>query len=165
MPSASHFPFGSVNASVAIVSPLAMPGSSASFSSSVPAFRIALAARTTVEKYGAHSSARPMLLEHDAELDEREALAAVLLGDRQALQAELVRHLRPDRRVVALGRLHEPAHLALGALRLEELPHGVAQLVLLFREREVHRGSFSPWGDGLSGLRGRPSTRSPMMLR
>ncbi len=59
MPSASHFPFGSVNARVAIVSPLAMPGSSAAFSSSLPAFRIALAASTTVEKYGAHSSARP----------------------------------------------------------------------------------------------------------
>ena len=52
------------------------------------------------------------LLEHDAELDEREALAAVLLGDVQALEPELLGHLRPDRGVVALGGLHEPAHLA-----------------------------------------------------
>ena len=60
MPVTSHFPFGSVNASVAIVSPLAMPGSSASFCASVPAFRIAFAASTTDEKYGAHSSTRPI---------------------------------------------------------------------------------------------------------
>ena len=53
-------PFGSVKASVAMVSPLAMPGSRDFFWSSVPAFRIASAASTTVEKYGAHSRARPI---------------------------------------------------------------------------------------------------------
>ena len=60
MPDASHLPFGSVNASVAIVSPDAMPGSSSPCCASVPAFMIAFAARHTVEKYGAHSSTRPI---------------------------------------------------------------------------------------------------------
>ena len=60
MPAASHLPFGSVNASVAMVSPDAIPGSSLPFCSSVPAFMIASAASTTVEKYGAHSSTRPI---------------------------------------------------------------------------------------------------------
>ena len=60
IPLASHFPDGSVKASVAIVSPAAMPGRSACFCSSVPALRMALAARQTDEKNGAHSSARPI---------------------------------------------------------------------------------------------------------
>ncbi len=60
MPDASHLPLGSVNASAATVSPDAMPGSSSPCCASVPAFMIALAARHTVEKYGAHSSTRPI---------------------------------------------------------------------------------------------------------
>ena len=60
MPLASHFPDGSVKASVAIVSPAAIPGRSACFCSSVPALRMALAARHTVEKNGAVSRARPI---------------------------------------------------------------------------------------------------------
>ena len=60
MPAASHLPLGSVNASVAMVSPAAMPGSSLPCCSGVPAFMIASAASTTVEKYGAHSSTRPI---------------------------------------------------------------------------------------------------------
>src|SRR4029079_8878602 len=89
------------------------------------------------------------LLEHDAELDEGEALAAVLLGDVEALEAELVRHLRPDRGVVALGGLHEPAHLGRGRLRLHELADGVAQLLLLFPEGELYRGSSHWFGRNL----------------
>ena len=50
MPAASHLPDGSVNASAAIVSPDAIPGSNACFCSSVPAARIAPAASTTEEK-------------------------------------------------------------------------------------------------------------------
>ena len=138
MPDASHLPFGSVNASVAIVSPDAMPGSSSPFWASVPAFMIAFAASTTLEKYGAHSSTRPISSSTIAELDEREPLAAVLLGDVEALEPELVGHLVPHRGVVALGGLHQPAHLARRRLRLQEPPHGVAQLVLLFGEGEVH---------------------------
>ena len=60
MPDASHRPFGSVNASAAIVSPDAMPGSSSPCWASVPAFMIASAASTTVEKYGAHNRTRPI---------------------------------------------------------------------------------------------------------
>ena len=78
------------------------------------------------------------LLHHDAELHEREALAAELLGDVKALEAELVGHLAPHRGVVALGGLHEPAHLGGGRLRLEEATDGVAQLLLLVGEGEVH---------------------------
>ncbi len=37
-----------------------MPGSSAAFCASVPAFRIAPAASTAEAKYGAHSSTRPI---------------------------------------------------------------------------------------------------------
>ena len=43
-----------------MVSPDAMPGSSSLFWASVPAFMIASAASTTLEKYGAHSSTRPI---------------------------------------------------------------------------------------------------------
>ena len=60
IPAASHFPDGSVKARVAIVSPEAIPGRSSAFCSSVPALRMALAARQTVEKNGAQSSARPI---------------------------------------------------------------------------------------------------------
>jgi len=60
MPSASHRPLSSVKARVAIVSPLAMPGSSSFLAASSPECRIVFAASATVEKYGAHSSARPI---------------------------------------------------------------------------------------------------------
>ena len=46
----SQLPFGSVTASVASRAPLARSGSKADFCASVPAFRIALAASTAVEK-------------------------------------------------------------------------------------------------------------------
>jgi hypothetical protein len=60
MPDASHRPFGSVNASAAMVSPAAMPGSSSPCWASLPAFMMALAANATVEKYGAHNNTRPI---------------------------------------------------------------------------------------------------------
>ncbi len=50
MPAASHLPLGSVKASAAIVSPVAIGGNNADFCASVPAFRIAFAARTADEK-------------------------------------------------------------------------------------------------------------------
>ena len=78
------------------------------------------------------------LLEHDAELDEREALPAVRLGEMEALQAELLGHLLPHRGVVSLVGLHEPADLGRRRLRREEAAHRVAQLVLFLRERESH---------------------------
>src|SRR6266540_1769838 len=60
MPEASHRPLGSVNASAAIVSPDAIPGSSSPSCASDPVFMIAFAASATVEKYGAHNSTRPI---------------------------------------------------------------------------------------------------------
>src|SRR5262249_43510550 len=81
----------------------------------------------------------PHLLEHDAELDEREALTAVGLGQVETLEAELLRHLLPDGFVVPLGRLHEAPHLRRRRLRLHEFADGLAELLLLLREREVHR--------------------------
>ena len=64
------------------------------------------------------------LLEHDAELDEAVAGAAVLLGDAQALEAQLLGHLAPDGLVVAVLGLHQLADGGLGALGLEERPDG-----------------------------------------
>src|SRR5205823_3601189 len=87
------------------------------------------------------------LLEHDAELDEREALTAVGFGDVQALEPELLRHLLPHRLVVALGRLHQAPHLRRRRFRLHESADGLAELLLLLREREVH---VSPSGSRLT---------------
>src|SRR5437763_873367 len=89
----------------------------------------------------------PPPLEHDAELDEREALTAVGFGDVQALEPELLRHLLPHRLVVALGRLHEASYLRRRRLRLHESADGLAELLLLLREREVH---VSPSGSRLT---------------
>ena len=115
-----------------------------SWPSSSPEVSRALAARATVEKYGAHSRARAHLLEHHDQLDVGEAGAAELLGDGQALQAELLGHLGPDRGVVALGGLHQPADLGLGRLVLEEAADRLAQLFLLLAEGEVHRVLHPP---------------------
>ncbi|MEZ5374275.1 MAG: hypothetical protein R2704_16430 [Microthrixaceae bacterium] len=60
MPDSSQRPFSSVNATVAIVSPEAMPGRYFALASSSPECSSALAARATVEKNGAHSSRRPI---------------------------------------------------------------------------------------------------------
>ncbi|CAB4617984.1 unannotated protein [freshwater metagenome] len=60
MPASSQRPDGSVVASVAMVSPLAMPGRYAFFAASSPDCNNAFAARTTLEKYGAHNNARPI---------------------------------------------------------------------------------------------------------
>ena len=60
MPAWSHLPLASVKASVAMVSPEAMPGSSSFLAASSPEWRRALVARTTVEKNGAASRARPI---------------------------------------------------------------------------------------------------------
>ena len=86
-------PMSSVRASVAMVSPEAMPGRRSFLAPSSPEVSRALAASATVEKYGAHSRARAHLLEHHDQLDVGEAGPAELLGDGQALQAELLGHL------------------------------------------------------------------------
>src|SRR5207248_2384203 len=78
------------------------------------------------------------LLEDDDELDIGEARAAVLLGDGQALEPELLGHLAPYGRVEALLGLHQPADLRRRRLVLEEAADGAPELLLLFAEGEVH---------------------------
>ncbi len=60
MPLSSHLPLGSVKATVAIVSPDAMPGRCSFLAASSPAWSSVLVARTAELKYGAHSRARPI---------------------------------------------------------------------------------------------------------
>ena len=60
MPASSQRPLSSVKASVAMVSPDAIPGSNSALAASSPEWMRVLAASTTVEKNGAHSSARPI---------------------------------------------------------------------------------------------------------
>ena len=138
IPEASHLPFGSVNASVAMVSPEAMPGRSWPCWSSVAAFMIALAARHTVEKYGAQSRTRPISSRTMPSSTKLKPWPPCASGEVEALEAELLGHLRPDRGVVALGGLHEATDLGFGALGLQELADSVSQLLLLVGEREVH---------------------------
>ncbi len=68
------------------------------------------------------------LLEHHLELGEAEPVAAVLLGERQAGQAELSGHLPPEVLVVAALGLDCGAHLHLARLRREEVADAVAKL-------------------------------------
>ncbi len=60
MPASSQRPDGSVKATVAFVSPDAIPGSSSFLAASSPDSSSVLAASTTLEKNGAHSRARPI---------------------------------------------------------------------------------------------------------
>jgi hypothetical protein len=60
IPSASHRPLSSVKARVPMVSPEAIPGRRYSLALWSPEVRMALAARATVEKNGAHSRAAPI---------------------------------------------------------------------------------------------------------
>ena len=138
MPASSHLPAGSVNATVAIVSPLAMPGRWACLAASSPDWISVLAASTTVEKNGADSRAPTHLLEHDAELDVAEARAAVLLGDVQALEAHLLGHLRHTAASYPASVSICSRTAASALLASEEGAHGVAQLVLFVGEGEVH---------------------------
>jgi hypothetical protein len=93
------------------------------------------------------------LLEQDGLLHEAEAGAAVLLGDRDAEPSEL-RELPPRAGIPAGVRVGELGH----ALGWEALGEKGARLglkrLLLGGEREVDQR-----------LRGRPTTRSAMMLR
>ena len=88
------------------------------------------------EERGAQQAAAHLLEDH-AQLDVAVARASVLLGDGQALQAQLLGHLAPDRGVVALVGLHQPPYLGLAALVGEKVGGDLAQLFLLFGEGEV----------------------------
>src|SRR5262249_31168375 len=119
----------------------------------------------------------PHLLEHDELLDGTTARTAELLGNRQSLKAELLRHLRPDGAVVPLLGLHQPPDLARRRLLFEEPAQATPELLVLLGERERHDASCpsracvptSSWRNGTSreksGSGGNPSTRSPMIER
>ena len=122
MPSSSQRPFSSVKARVAMVSPEAMPGSSSFLAVVVAGVEQGVGGQHHGGEVGGAQQAPAHLLEHHDELDVAVARAAVLLGDDQALEAQLLGHLLPDGRVVALLGLHQPPDLGLGRLGLEELP-------------------------------------------
>ena len=103
------------------------------------------------EERGAQQRRTHLFEDHD-QLHIGEARAAELLGDRQRLQAQLVGHLAPHRRVITVGGLHQPPHLGLGRLLGEEPPHGGAELFLLVTEGEIHSRLPLP-SCGLSGSR------------
>ena len=116
MASRSQRPLSSVIASVAMVSPEAMPGRRSFLADSSPEDNSALAASATVEKYGTHGKRGTHLLEHHDQLDVAEPGAAVLLGDAEGLETELVGHLVPHGPVEALFGLHEPSTSVIGDL-------------------------------------------------
>ena len=173
-----QLPSSSGTASVAMVVPAAMPGRMLPLRRRIPARLQRVHGEDRggevrrAEQHAAH------LLEHDELLDGAAARAAVLLRDRQPLQPELLRHLRPDRAVVALVGLHQPPDLPRRRLVLEEAAQAAPELLLLLAEREGHdvssplsrlradlelRGTAPPsTGQARAGS---PSTRSPMMLR
>src|SRR4029077_18965007 len=66
------------------------------------------------------------------------ARATEILGDDEALEAELLAHLLPDGGVVAVFGLHQAPDLGLGRLLVEEGADGLAELFLLLAEGEVH---------------------------
>ncbi|CAB4853111.1 unannotated protein [freshwater metagenome] len=91
----------------------------------------------SAEERGAQQRAAH-LFQHDAELDVRVAGAAVLLGDRETLQAELLASLAPHGSVETVVGLHLLADGGLGALGLEERADGLTQFFLFFGEGKVH---------------------------
>ena len=107
-----------------------------------------------------------LLLEHDAELDEREALAAVRLGD---VRGSAARAPGPS---ASRPRGRSPRSSPSGGAPRSTAPSppgtsgrrraaGPAPP----RTRSSRCCSFFSWDCGYLGSRGSPSTRSPMMLR
>ena len=117
-----------------------MPGRCSFLAASSPAWSSVVVASTAEREVRGAQQRAAHLLEHDGELDEGEALAAELLGDDEALQAQLVGHLAPHGGVVALVGVHQATDLGLGRLALEELAGDAAELFLLLGEGEVHGG-------------------------
>src|SRR6185312_4838069 len=94
------------------------------------------------------------LLAEDRELDLAEALAAVLLGDRDPGPAELA-ELGPEGVVVRPG-LGVLAHLRGARASRQQLAGGALDLALVVGQAEVHQTA--------TFRRGRPSTRSATMF-
>ena len=115
------------------------------------------------------------LLHRDQQLDVAHARAAVRLGHDQAGEPELLGEQRPDLGVEAALARHLRAHGRLVGVLGEKRADRRAQLVVFFGEREIecHRSlprydrgtSFQGMSLSTRGSPGRPSTRSPRMLR
>ena len=105
---------------------------------SSPDWSSALAASTHGGEVRGAQQGAAHLLEHDDLLDVAEALAAVLLGDGEGLEAHLLGHLVPDGVVVALLGVHLLADGGFGGLVLEEAADELAELFLLLGEGKVH---------------------------
>ena len=75
-------------------------------------------------------------LEHDDQVEERPD-AAVLLGNAECRPPKVGDFL-PQRRIVTVGALHQPAHDFRAAFLGKELTRRAAQHLLLFRKREIH---------------------------
>ena len=133
----SQLPLGSVMASVASRAPLAMSGSKLAFCASVPAFRIAFAASTVVEKYGAHKSARPnsSVTMHSSTMPK--PAPPYCSGIWMPGSASSSLSLAPDRGIVALGGGHQAANLGGRRFVSEKSPQRRAELLLLVGEREL----------------------------
>ena len=92
-PSSSHRPVSSVKASVAMVSPEAMPGSRYSLAALVARGEQGVGRQGHGREVRGAQQRRAHLLEHHDQLHVGEPRPAELLGDGQALQAELLGHL------------------------------------------------------------------------
>ena len=101
MPARSQRPFGSANATLTIAAPDAIFGSSSFCVTASAQVRSACAANTDVPRIRRAEQGAPHLFHRDQELDRAVAGAAVLLGNDQPDQAELLGELLPDLGVVA----------------------------------------------------------------
>src|ERR1019366_8943536 len=88
---------------------------------------------------------RAHLFKDHVELDRPITLAAVLFGDAEALQGELVRHQFPDVGIVALFGRHQTTYLGLGLLLFQEALDHLAELFLLLAAAKVHRDPSIPY--------------------
>ena len=79
------------------------------------------------------------LLEQRNEIDRAEAEAVVFLGNHEREPSELLGHARPGLGVVAELGLHRGPNLLGRRFAREEAACGLAELVLLVGESEVHR--------------------------
>ena len=140
--SSRHEPVSSASATAPTLSPLAIAGSRSLLSRVV--------AECLDQGRGHHARAEERrdgqrateLLEHEAELDEGEAAAPELLGDRQTLQAELVAHAAPQVTVVTGRVLELFAHGRLGGVLDQEPAQFLLEFGLFVVDREVHWSSL-----------------------
>jgi hypothetical protein len=124
---------------VAIVSPAAIPGSSACFS----VFRAGVqdrARRQHGRREERRAEQRPAhLLQHDAEFAEAETLAAKGLGDAHRGQAEFAVELAPGGGLEAGVGRHQAPHLLGGRALAEKPAQAGPEFFLLAGETELHR--------------------------